>query len=64
MTKKKLINYLKGIPDDAEVLVPSNEVLGYVSPVLAIFYDGETNEITIAGEDFTYQLEEKEENNE
>ncbi len=44
--------------------MPSNEVLGYVSPVLAIFYDGETNEITISGEDFTYQLEEEEENNE
>lgn len=64
MTKKKLINYLNGIPDDADVLVPSNELFGYVSPVLAIFYDGETNEITIAGEDFTYQLEEEENNNE
>ena len=63
MTKKELINNLKGIPDDAEVLVPSDKVLGYVSPVLAISYDGETNKITISGEDFTYRLEEEEENN-
>ena len=63
MTKKELINNLKGIPDDAEVLVPSDKVLGYVLPVLAIFYDGETNKITISGEDFTYRLEEEEENN-
>lgn len=58
MTKKKLMNYLKGLPDDAEVLVPSNETPGYVSPAWAVLFDDDTNEITIAGEDFTGEEEE------
>ena len=60
MTKKKLIKYLKALPDDAEVFVPSNETPGYVSPVWGVLFDDETNEITIAGEDFTGEEEEKE----
>ena len=64
MTKKKLIKYLKALPDDAEVLVPSNETPGYVSPVWGVLFDDDTNEITIAGDDFNYQLEEEEDSNE
>lgn len=58
MTKKKLIKYLKVLPDDAEVLVPSNATPGYVSPAWAVLFDDDTNEITIAGEDFTGEEEE------
>ena len=58
MTKKNLIKYLKALPDDAEVLVPSNETPGYVSPVCGVLFDDDTNEITIAGEDFTGEEEE------
>lgn len=60
MTKAELIKALEGLPDDAEVLVPSNETPGYVSPVWGILFEKETNEITIAGEDFTEEEEEKE----
>ncbi len=58
MTNKKIIKYLKALPDDAEVFVPSNEKQGYVSPVWGVLFDNKTNEITIAGKEFAGEEEE------
>ena len=57
MTKKELINVLNDIPDNAESLVSSNKTPKYVLSVWSIFFDGETNEISIVVDDFTGEEE-------
>ena len=52
MTKKKLIKFLKDLPNDAEIYVPSGENLGYISPAMGVLCDTEKNEIIIVGVDF------------
>ena len=54
MTKKKLIKFLKDFPNDAEIYVPSGEILGNVLEAWGCLYDGENNEIVIVGEDFDF----------
>ena len=57
MTKKKLIKFLKDFPNDAEIYVPSGEIIGNVSEAWGCLYDGENNEIVIVGEDFDFSGE-------
>ena len=55
MTKKELIKFLKEFPNDAEIYVPSVEILGNVSEACGCLYDGE--KIVIVGVDFDFSEE-------